>query len=88
ISSLREIKGRALKILKSFDEIVLEPKIAALTKQCPFPDCRLCLTSCVYEALSRSEQGPIIIDRHKCSGCGLCMSICPEKCFNLSWKRP
>jgi len=84
-SSLSDIRGKALGQLKSFDEIVIEPKISSVIKDCPLPDCLLCSEACTFNAISRNDTGLIQIDSQKCSGCGLCISICPYKCFSLGW---
>ncbi|MDA3809011.1 MAG: 4Fe-4S binding protein [Spirochaetaceae bacterium] len=84
-TSLDEIRGKALSRLKSFDEIVLEPKIALKIKDCPLPDCHLCLDSCTYKALYKNQKGQLEVNSILCSGCGLCVSICPYQCFSMVW---
>jgi len=84
-SSLDQVRGLALGRLKSFDEIVLEPKIACNVKDCPLPDCSLCIDSCIFNALSKNEKRLIEISDKMCSGCGLCVSICPHSCFEMQW---
>lgn len=86
-NSLDDIKGKALGRLKSFEEIILEPKVARLATECPRPDCSLCTTSCVFEAVIKDNQGVVNVDTNRCTGCGLCLSICPESCFTLEWNR-
>lgn len=83
INSIDTVKGSALSKLKAFEEIVLEPKVARLVKSCPLKQCRLCVVSCLYNAISKDEDGAIRVDPEKCKGCGLCTSICPENCFKL-----
>lgn len=83
--SLARVKGRALERLKSFDEIILEPKTVSVVKDCPLPDCSLCTVSCTFDALSKNDKKLIEADTDKCTGCGLCISICPYGCFDLKW---
>ena len=84
-SSLGDIRGKALNHLKSFDEIVLEPKIASGLQDCPLPRCTLCSDSCTYNALEKNEKDLVEINRELCTGCGLCISICPRDCFSMAW---
>jgi dihydroorotate dehydrogenase subfamily 1 len=43
--------------------------------------CGLCKTSCVYDAISCSEE--LVIDQGNCFGCGLCMTRCPKGALRL-----
>ncbi len=43
--------------------------------------CGLCETSCVYRAISRSDE--LVIDTRKCFGCGLCVTRCPQNALTL-----
>jgi len=83
--SLDEVRGKALSRLKSFDEIILEPKVALMGKACPLAECSLCITSCVFFAIEKNDNGEVRVDTDCCTGCGLCLSICPESCFVLDW---
>jgi Fe-S-cluster-containing hydrogenase component 2 len=40
--------------------------------------------ACIYGAIQK-ENGTIIQDSEKCTGCGLCTFICPAKKFRLDW---
>jgi Fe-S-cluster-containing hydrogenase component 2 len=42
--------------------------------QCPKPDC---LAACPQEAISRNENGVVVVDQEKCDGCGACVDVCP-----------
>lgn len=84
ISSLSEIKGKALKNLKSFDEIKIEPATSTASDVPCAAECHLCEDACMYEALSR-EKDAIHVDKEACTGCGLCTCICPVKKLKLDW---
>jgi dihydroorotate dehydrogenase subfamily 1 len=43
--------------------------------------CGLCETSCVYHAISRSDE--LLIDARKCFGCGLCVTRCPKEALTF-----
>lgn len=45
--------------------------------------CRLCITSCVYDANYLDEQDKIIINAEKCAGCGLCVTRCSFEALRL-----
>lgn len=42
--------------------------------QCPKPDC---LAACPHKAIYKNEVGTVVVDVHKCDGCGDCVSACP-----------
>lgn len=37
---------------------------------------KACVSSCVFDAIERKEDGSIHIDPDKCSGCGVCVDVC------------
>ncbi len=43
-------------------------------RQCEEPDCA---QVCPEEAITRREDGIVVLDGEKCSGCGLCVEECP-----------
>lgn len=56
----------------SYDEAALS--VPLMCMQCEEPSCmKVCPTS----AISRSEEGGVLIDGSKCIGCKMCMSACP-----------
>lgn len=83
-SSLQEIQGLALKSLKSFEEIPIEPYTAKVRGACTLDDCGKCVKSCIYGAIS-TKNDIIVIDDTKCTGCGLCISICEKRVLFLDW---
>lgn len=83
-SSLDELRGNALSSLTAFEELperLLRVKMAApCDGTCP-DGCRArCIGACLYDAISQGTEG-ITVDAAACSGCGLCVSLCPKKLF-------
>ena len=83
-SSLDELRGNALASLTAFEELperLLRVKMAApCDGTCP-DGCRArCVGACLYDAISQGTEG-ITVDAAACSGCGLCVSLCPKKLF-------
>ena len=83
-SSLDELRGNALASLTAFEELperLLRVKMAApCDGTCP-DGCRArCVGACLYDAISQGTEG-IAVDAAACSGCGLCVSLCPKKLF-------
>ena len=80
-SSLDELRGNALASLTAFEELperLLRVKMAApCDGTCP-DGCRArCVGACLYDAISQGTEG-IAVDAAACSGCGLCVSLCPK----------
>ncbi|MCG8482005.1 MAG: tRNA-dihydrouridine synthase [Clostridia bacterium] len=83
--NISEIRGNALTALKSFEEMKVEPYTASLMRECSDSDCQSCLASCMYNAICYDED-KVIIDSNKCTGCGMCVSLCPQKKIEFIWK--
>ncbi len=83
-SSLEDIRGQALSSLKSFEEISIEPYIAKTKGVCEVDECGICVKSCMYGAIS-TKNDIIVIDENKCTGCGLCVSLCNKGFIYLDW---
>jgi anaerobic carbon-monoxide dehydrogenase iron sulfur subunit len=67
-----------LKILSERENLVNRPVVCL---QCENP---FCLNSCPFEAISRvAETGVVLIDKEKCTGCGNCVSACPDQMIQL-----
>lgn len=45
--------------------------------------CGRCLDACPNQALSRTADGRILIDRSRCQGCGACARACPTTAMEL-----
>lgn len=48
--------------------------VPSICFQCPKPEC---LAACPEQAISKAENGVVIVDRQKCDGCGQCVDACP-----------
>jgi ferredoxin len=81
----REIRGRALENLKSFEEIKVEPITCKTLSIGCAAGCDNCSKVCIYGAVRRSMQGDIVIDSEFCTGCGLCTFVCPVDKLYLNW---
>ena len=82
IDNLSEIRGKALENLKAYDEMKFEPAIIHANGVPCSENCDKCIRACMYQAISRKGRS-IRIEREKCTGCGLCASVCPAKKLKL-----
>ena len=82
--NLQQLTGKALPSLKSFEEIIVEPYISMAKNECHDASCNMCCTACTYGALQK-ENSQIITNKDLCTGCGLCVSICPTQNLKLTW---
>lgn len=69
---------KALKDKPVFARIRVEEKnnitYAVSCRHCSDP---LCVKSCISGALSKDENGAVVIDRDRCVGCLTCILVCP-----------
>ena len=84
LKNISDIRGKALDNLKSFDEMKFEPSISTVNGTLCSENCSKCIDLCMYGAVTRTS-GKISIDKGKCTGCGLCTSICPANKLKLGW---
>ncbi len=84
IENISELRGVALPSLHSFEELQMDSYAARIKRACPDPGCNICVTGCMYTAIKKD--GPITVNQNDCTGCGLCVSNCPESCFELEWQ--
>jgi len=42
-----------------------------------------CVKNCPFDAMTMGDNGLPIIDEEKCTGCGVCKSVCPKKVIDL-----
>src|SRR6056297_76453 len=79
--SLKDIQNITAKVMQkeaNYDTIV--PTV--IKENCT--TCGLCVTSCVYQAISFNESNDyIVIDSQKCEGCGLCITRCNFNALKL-----
>ena len=85
ISDVKEIRGKALEKLKSFEEIKIEPLLCYVNSIPCEAGCSRCIDVCLYHALERNKNGQIVVKESECTACGLCTCLCPTQ--NLSLKR-
>ena len=83
ITDIEQIRGATLRYLKSFEEIKDENKHAEVKASCIESECAECMLCCLEDAISMD--GRISVDQDKCTGCGLCVRMCPEHKLELVW---
>lgn len=84
-SCIEDFRGSALESLKSFEEIPREPFVARVKGYCNGDKCQYCIRSCIYDAISINHHNDIVINYEKCTGCGLCASVCKKNNIYLDW---
>jgi dihydropyrimidine dehydrogenase (NAD+) subunit PreA len=83
--SFEQVRAKALTSLKSFEEIKVTPYISCVSKNCNKYECNKCATACIYNNIKKTDD-KLTVNSNMCTGCGLCISVCPEHCFELVWK--
>lgn len=83
--SFQEIRGIALASLKSFEEIKVEPYVSRVKNECNKQCFEQCAKVCIYQAIEK-QGSRLQVNQEKCTGCGLCVSMCPNNVFELVWK--
>ena len=83
VNSPEEIRGRALRNMKSFDEMRYEPSISTVTGVACKENCSRCVTCCMYDAIYKKEE-TVDVNRTNCVGCGICVSACPAGKLSLT----
>jgi len=81
--SVDKIRGRALRNMKSFDEMRYEPSVSTVTGVACTENCNRCVTCCMYDAIYRKEE-TVDVNRKNCVGCGICVSACPAGRLSLT----
>ena len=83
---LSAVRGKALSSLSPFEKLPdwLLHADAALPCDGTCPDgCQeRCRCACLYGAIF-CKNGKIAVDPDACTGCGLCVSVCPKKIFTI-----
>lgn len=83
--SVEELRGIALDSLSPFEEILTRRLHASLDSPCGQSCGEVgcpCVTACLDGAVVR-EGDRVRVVRERCSGCGLCVSLCPGGHFSL-----
>ena len=52
-------------------------KMSFLPRLCNHCDDPPCVDACPLEALTKREDGPVVLDDERCDGCRICMEACP-----------
>jgi heterodisulfide reductase subunit A len=59
-------------------EVEMDPFVARVNEEL-CTGCRICLSACPYDAISRDEEkGIAVISEKLCTGCGTCAASCPS----------
>lgn len=87
LSSLEEIRGRALPHIKTIEELAKEPPLYAQVdpEACvnlKKGGCELCRPVCFYGAIRFKPRLTLI--QENCDGCGLCTEVCPHGALCLA----
>ncbi|MBQ0079468.1 MAG: tRNA-dihydrouridine synthase [Eubacterium sp.] len=82
--SVEQVRGKALRNMKSFDEMKFEPAVSTVEDMPCVDECNRCYTVCVYDAIKMNENN-VTVDKNECSGCGLCTFACPARKLRLKW---
>ena len=61
----------------SFMSVVLLDEKHPVPMNCRHCEKSPCVTTCPTKAITRLENGPVIIETMKCIGCQLCAMVCP-----------
>lgn len=83
-SDINTLRGTALKTLAPYEDIPVKNYIARAKSKINCSNCKDCLNACMYEAI-KIVGGIPIVDEKLCTGCGLCLGVCPKN-FELVWK--
>jgi len=81
-SSLKEIRGIALKNIMTTKEVERNPpaKVQVIPNKCI--GCGECVISCFYDAIT-VEGTEAFVDQEKCDICGMCVEKCPVSCLTI-----
>ena len=54
----------------------------ALIRQDACVRCGRCAGMCQFGAISRTDDGSLVVDPLRCEGCGVCVALCPQKAID------
>ena len=78
--TVAQASAAAAKTLEMFSkkEILVEPMIAFIDEEL-CSACRVCITTCPYEARElNKEKNIVVVNEALCQGCGACIAACPS----------
>ena len=78
--TIQDFVGLSLEKLVPLNELNRDVRVASSINEELCVKCDLCYVSCRdagYQAISLKEDRTPVVDREKCTGCSLCMHICP-----------
>lgn len=82
--NIEEFRGKALNNLKALSDITIKPLTSKICEEIECEElCRKCINACIYGAIEKEEE--LKINEERCTGCGLCTYVCPEKKLKLEW---
>ncbi|NLD19528.1 MAG: 4Fe-4S binding protein [Clostridiales bacterium] len=85
IGSIEEIRGQALDELRAYKEIKIKNKKAHMIQACGDVNCGMCANCCIEDAIV-IEDGLFKLHDDMCTGCGICVDVCPKEKIKLTWR--
>ena len=86
--TLEEMVGKSLPKLVEFRKLDVEWRVVAVVNRKTCINCEKCYVSCKeagFQAISMDAKKYPVIDEKLCTGCGLCVQVCPvEDCIRMS----
>jgi dihydropyrimidine dehydrogenase (NAD+) subunit PreA len=78
--TIQDFVGLSLEKLVPLTDLSKDFRVASAVNEETCVKCDLCYVSCRdagYQAISLKEDRTPVVDREKCTGCSLCMHVCP-----------
>ncbi len=72
---------------RNWTSIIERPNGVFVRKQCRHCDEPACVSACPVAALTKTPEGAIVYDAHKCMGCRYCMMACPYGIPRYDWDK-